>query len=92
MCSQTNPDMGGLLQTHTPAIEDAIASVCRRNHLEKREADLFGTHARLKLREDDCKLLRVFEGRSSFPTYLSVVLQRLFFRYRSTLQGGAPGH
>ena len=83
MCSQLNVDLPPSLQT-SPEIERAIESVCRRNKLDPGEADQFITHARLKLREDDGRLIRSFEGRSTFPTYLAVVLQRMFFRYRSS--------
>jgi hypothetical protein len=74
-----------LFCAHEGEVERAIAEACQRNHLDRRQMERFSTMARRVLHEEDCRLLRAIEGRSSLATYLSVVLQRLFFR------SGAPG-
>ena len=68
-------------------IDRIVAFVCRRNHLDAAESDEFASHVRFKLLEDDYAVLRKFEGRSSLSTYLTTVIQRLFFQYRVQLWG-----
>src|SRR4029453_14108130 len=41
----------------------------------------------LRLVEDDYDVLRRFQARSSLPTYVTVVIQRLFLDYRNRLWG-----
>jgi RNA polymerase sigma factor for flagellar operon FliA len=68
-------------------IEQIIAFVCRRNHLDVHESEEFAAHTKLKLIEGNYGILRKFEGRSLFTTYLTTVIQRLFFQYRVQLWG-----
>lgn len=68
-------------------IDRIVAFVCRRHHLDAGEADEFSSHVRLKLLEDDYGVIRKFEGRSSLSTYLTTVIQRLYFQYRVHLWG-----
>jgi RNA polymerase sigma factor for flagellar operon FliA len=68
-------------------INRVAAFVCRRNHLNPQESDEFSSHVRFKLIEDSYAVLRKFEGRSSLSTYLTTVIQRLFFQYRVQLWG-----
>jgi RNA polymerase sigma factor for flagellar operon FliA len=68
-------------------INRIVAFVCRRNHLDLSEADEFASHVRFKLLEDDYAVLRKFEGRSSLSTYLTTVIQRLYYQYRVQLWG-----
>ncbi|HET7433170.1 MAG TPA: sigma-70 family RNA polymerase sigma factor [Thermoanaerobaculia bacterium] len=63
-------------------IERICAFVCRRNHLVGDEAADFTAEVKLKLVEGDYGIIRKFEGRSSFSTYLTTVIQRLFHQYR----------
>src|SRR5258708_2309664 len=51
------------------------------------EAEEFGAHTKLKLIESNYAVIRKFEGRSLFTTYLTTVIQRLFFQYRVQLWG-----
>jgi RNA polymerase sigma factor (sigma-70 family) len=67
-----------LFEDNLEAIERAIARVCREARLERADAEDFASSARLALLADDCAILRKFEGRSSLPTYLTIVLRRLF--------------
>lgn len=68
-------------------IESTVARVAWRRRLTTDEADDFRSHVFLKLVEDDYLVLRRFEHRSSLPTYLAVVIQRLFQDYRNHLWG-----
>ena len=68
-------------------IDRIVAFVCRRNHYKPDEAEDFAGHVRLKLIESDYAILRKFEGRSSFSTYLTTVIQRMSFQYRVQMWG-----
>ena len=68
-------------------IDRIVGFVCRRNHLDAPESDEFASHVRFKLLEDDYSVIRKFEGRSSLSTYLTTVIQRLYFQYRVQLWG-----
>jgi len=68
-------------------IEQIIAFVCRRNHLPPSDAEEFAAHVKLKLIEGNYAILRKFEGRSLFSTYVTTVVQRLFFQYRVQMWG-----
>lgn len=81
----TNPEE--LLLTNLDLIERIIRSTCRRNRALDAEADDFSSIVKLKLIENDYSILRQYEGRSSFPTYLYVVIQRLFLDHRDHLWG-----
>jgi len=70
-----------------PAIERVIAQVCRRNRLRDDEAEEFAAEIKLHLVENDYEVLRKFERRSSFPTYLTVVVTRRFLNYRNRVWG-----
>src|SRR5436190_23742802 len=68
-------------------VDRIVAFVCRRNHYRDDEAEDLAGHVRLKLIENDYAILRKFEGRSSFSTYLTTVIQRLSFQYRVQMWG-----
>ena len=64
------------------SIERIAAFVARRNHLGADEASEFTQEVRVRLLDDDYAVIRKFEGRSSFSTYLTTVIVRLFHQYR----------
>jgi RNA polymerase sigma factor for flagellar operon FliA len=66
-----------------PVIDDVTAQVCRRHRLSAAESDDFRSDVRLHFIERDYDVLRRFEGRSSLPTYVNVIIQRLFLDYRN---------
>jgi RNA polymerase sigma factor (sigma-70 family) len=66
-----------LLEENLGAIERAIARVCREARLTGADAEDFGSSVKVALLADDCAILRKFEGRSSMPTYLTIVARRL---------------
>jgi RNA polymerase sigma factor for flagellar operon FliA len=76
-----------LFREHLDLIERVIASVCRRRGLGEDEAEEFGSTVRLKLVEDDYRVFRRFEGRSSLSTYLTMVVQRLFLDFLRARRG-----
>ena len=71
-----------LFEANLAAIDRAIARVCREARLEGANAEDFASSVRLALLADDCAILRKFEGRSSMPTYLTIVVRRLFYDER----------
>ncbi len=73
--------------SHVEQVERVIAFVARRRRLTPDETDEFRSVVRLKVVEDDYAVFRKFEGRSSLQTYLTVVVQRLYLDYRTSLWG-----
>lgn len=75
-------DAESIYLTHEAAIEAAIAFACRRLGLRPAEAEELASWVKVRLIEDDCKVLRAFEGRSSFGTYVTTVVVNLARDYR----------
>lgn len=67
---------------HLEMIERIAAFVARRHHLGATEAEELVQEVRVRLLEDDYGIIRKFEGRSSFSTYLTTVITRLFNQWR----------
>jgi RNA polymerase sigma factor (sigma-70 family) len=63
-------------------VERIIAFVCRSNRLNATAAEEFASEVKLALISDDYDIIRKFEGRSTFSTYLTTVIQRLFYQQR----------
>jgi RNA polymerase sigma factor (sigma-70 family) len=57
--------------------------VCRRHHLSAAEADDFRSDVRFHFIDREYEVLRRFEGRCSLPTYINVVVQRVFLDFRN---------
>lgn len=76
-----------LFLTNLALIERIAGSVCHRNHVNPAEAEEFASHVKLKLIEANYSIIRKFENRSSFSTYLTTVITRIFFQYRVQLWG-----
>lgn len=70
-----------------PAIDRIIAIIARRNAMSATDADEFAAWARGRLTDRDYAILHKFGGRSSLPTFLSVVLGNLFRDYRNSIWG-----
>lgn len=68
-------------------IERALAAVCRRHHLFGADAEDFSSTARLHLINNDYAVLRQFQGRSSLPSFLVVVITRQFQDWRNARWG-----
>lgn len=69
------------------SIERIAAIVARRGHLNADETGEFVQIVRVRLFEDDYGIIRKFEGRSSFSTYLTTVIRRLFNQWRVEMWG-----
>lgn len=76
-----------LLLANLDAVDRAVAFVARRFLLPKHEADDLAGAVRLRLVENGYEILRRFEGRSSLPTYLAVVVHRIFVDERNRRWG-----
>jgi RNA polymerase sigma factor (sigma-70 family) len=74
-------DAEQLFLAHLPLIEEVAAKTCRRRHLRPEDAEDFLSLVRMKFFTDDYQVLRRFQGRSSFPTYVTTVVQHLFLDY-----------
>ena len=71
-----NPESAFL--ENLPLIDRICGALARRWLLQPADADDFAANVKLRLVADDYAVLRKFEGRSSLPTYLSVVITNLF--------------
>jgi RNA polymerase sigma factor (sigma-70 family) len=76
-----------LLTANLPLIERAVAFTCRRHHVDPAEQEDFGSVVKLRLIENDYAIIRKFEGRSSFATFVGVVIERLLSDYRIHVWG-----
>jgi RNA polymerase sigma factor for flagellar operon FliA len=64
-------------------IERVIAAVARRHRLSTYEHEEFRSSVRVRLLEDNARVLRAFEGRSSISTFLTIVISRIFLDFRN---------
>src|SRR3954454_108397 len=76
-----------LFLSQLPSIERIAAFVCRRNHMSVEDTEDFIGLVKLKLIDHDYDVIRKFEGRSSFSTYMAAVIARLLADYRVSLWG-----
>lgn len=81
------PPAAALLAAHMDAIRAAMAAVCRSLRLSRAEAEDFRGVVWVRLLENDCAVLRKFEGRSSVQTFLVSVIRRLLLDYRIAAWG-----
>ena len=85
MDSSLPPDQ--LFLENLPLIEKLIEFHARRARFSREDAEDFSSWVKMKLMEDDYRVFREFEGRSSLKTYLSMVISRLSQDYRNHLWG-----
>lgn len=71
-----------LLTDNLAVIERAVAFAARRYRFDHEDAEEFAATVHLKLVENDYAILRAYEGRSAFGTFISIVIQRLALDYR----------
>ena len=83
MTNNTQAQGHKLFAVHYSLVEELIRFLSRRNRLCTDEREDFTSYAMLKLIENDYARLRKYRGDSSFRTYLTVVMQRLFLDYRT---------
>ena len=80
-------DAEELFRKHLPIIEQIAQSICRRNGVREHDAEDFAADMRLKLCEDNFAVIRKFQGKSSFTTYLTVVISKGFLDHRRKMWG-----
>lgn len=76
-----------LFLAHLPLVERVTAFTCRRHHVGEADAEEFASLVKEKLLEDDYAVLRKFQGQSRLSTYLTTVVQRLFFDWLRARKG-----
>lgn len=76
-----------LLETHLDLIQRKLRLVSRRSGLPAHEAEEFRSWAIFKLIDDDYRILGKWAGRSTFPSFLTVVLRNLMRDYQIHLWG-----
>lgn len=86
---QRRPAIRGraLLETNLDLIQRKLLRLSWRSGLPESEAEEFRSWALFKLVDDDYRILGRWEGRSSFPTFLTVVLVNLMRDYRTHVWG-----
>jgi RNA polymerase sigma factor (sigma-70 family) len=76
-----------LLETHLDLIQRKLQHLSRFSGLPDIEAEEFRSWALFKLVDADYRILGSWEGRSTFPTFLTVVLVNLLRDYRIHIWG-----
>jgi len=72
---------------HLKLIDKIAAHAARRHHFSREETEDFVSTVRLKLLEEDYRIIRKFKGDSVFRTYLTIVIQRQMLDYQNHLWG-----
>lgn len=68
-------------------VRRVLQDLARRHHLAPQEVDEFQLVLDRALERNDYELLRAFDGRSTWETYLTTVVTRLFFGFQGELWG-----
>jgi RNA polymerase sigma factor (sigma-70 family) len=76
-----------LLLANLGVLHRLVELLAHRHRLTPVEAEDLEAYVRLRLVDNDFQVLRSFEGRSSLPTYLTVVVQRIFRDFRTQAWG-----
>jgi hypothetical protein len=76
-----------LIEQQRTHIEKAVRDLSRRHHLAPTEIEEFGSIVMRSLERNDFELLRAFDGRSTWETYLNLLVTREFFLFQGELWG-----
>ena len=76
-----------VLLENLPMIERIVAAICRQRHMSVDETEEFSCEVKLRLLENDYAILRRFQGRSSFRTYIAAVVVQMLRDYRARQYG-----
>lgn len=76
-----------LLEDNFALVQSRLETLSRKSGLPEHEAEELRSWALFKLVENDYRILASWEGRSSFSTYLTVVLVNLLRDYRTHVWG-----
>lgn len=68
-------------------IRQVVAELARGNHLAASEMEEFCAQVDRALERNDAELLRAYDGRSTWETYVRTVIMRLFVGFRAELWG-----
>jgi RNA polymerase sigma factor (sigma-70 family) len=63
-------------------IEQTVAAICRRKGMTPDEIEEFSAEVKCRLIDEDYKIIRRFEGRGSFASFITVVVARALIDYR----------
>lgn len=74
-------------EANVDAIDRAIARVCRVAGVRHADAEDFASSVKLALLANDCAILDKFEERSSFATWITVVVRRMLFAEWRAIHG-----
>ena len=76
-----------LLLQQRPHVERLVQDLARRHFLASAEIQEFRAAVERALERNDYELLRAFDGRSTWETYLTTVVARQFFLFQAALWG-----
>jgi hypothetical protein len=76
-----------LIDQQRPHIERVVMDLARRHYLAASEVDEFRAAVHRALERNDHELLRAFDGRSTWETYLGTVITREFFVFERAMWG-----
>jgi len=68
---------------HLKPIDEISKHAAQRRHFSREETEDFVSTVRLKLLEDDYRIVRQFQGKSTFRTYLTIVINRQMLDYQN---------
>jgi RNA polymerase sigma factor (sigma-70 family) len=80
--ADTGDEAAALFSRHYELIVEVIRQVVRRRRVPRDEAEDFAGDVIVRLLEDDCAVLRRFEGRSQLRTFLLRVVDRMLLDCR----------
>jgi len=75
------------LLENLPLVRQITTSICKRRGMAAEDIDDFIGEVQLRLVSDDYAVIRAFQGRSSFATYLASVVTRHLLDYRNRQWG-----
>jgi hypothetical protein len=76
-----------VLREQRPHVARLVQDIARHYHLAAHEITEFSTLVEHTLERNDYELLRAFDRRSAWETYISTVVTRLFFEFQLELWG-----
>ena len=76
-----------LIEQQRPHVERVVQDLARRYYLASSEIEEFRTTLDRALERNDHELLRAFDGRCTWETYLTTVVTRQFFLFQAAMWG-----
>ena len=68
---------------HLKLIDEVSKHAAQRRHFSREEGEDFVSTVRLKLLDDDYRIIRQFQGKCTFRTYLTTVISHLMLDYQN---------